>query len=177
MARLRFLQPSKRGSSMHTVTIEGDKVHAISPEGQKASITIRELIKRAKPRRMDSCGVIIPNGVRLMYSDGPISIWVHESPACVVRLKWIDSRSRARYGPGTRYRMVRIALPYLVVLAVFQHGVLTDANECFFRVRELSSENDELLYPALLNCSRFQPPDGRPLSWICSQRMDRTELM
>jgi hypothetical protein len=37
-------------------------------------------------------------------------------------------------------------------------------------------ETDSLLYPALLNCSRFKPPEGRPLSWICTQKLDRSPL-
>ena len=72
---------------------------------------------------------------------------------------------------------MNISLPYLVVLAVFEHGQLSEFNECFFRVAPLESENDALGYPALLNCSRFQPPDGRPLSWICTQKLDRSKLL
>ncbi len=30
-----------------------------------------------------------------------------------------------------------------------------------------------LCYPALLNCSKFVPPEGRPLSWICTQNLKR----
>jgi hypothetical protein len=69
-----------------------------------------------------------------------------------------------------------LALPYLIVLAVFARSPagrlrLTHANECFFRTAPLRHPDDELLYPGLLNCSRFDPPDGRPLSWICTQHL------
>jgi hypothetical protein len=77
---------------------------------------------------------------------------------------------------------VRIALPYLIVLAVFcaqPNGrlQLSNANECFFRVEPLKRLDEPLLYPALLNCSRFSPPEGRPLSWICTQHLKPTAAM
>jgi hypothetical protein len=40
-------------------------------------------------------------------------------------------------------------------------------------LRDLS---DELCFPALLNCSKFDPPQGRPLSWICTQHLSLKEL-
>jgi len=62
---------------------------------------------------------------------------------------------------------------------VFEPGpgdvpVLSQANECFFRNAPLRSLDDEVQYPALLNCSRFNPPDRRPLSWICTQYLHRS---
>ena len=41
-------------------------------------------------------------------------------------------------------------------------------NVCFSTV----PGTDRLFYPALLNCSKFDPPDGRPLSWICTQKLN-----
>jgi hypothetical protein len=77
---------------------------------------------------------------------------------------------------------VRIALPYLIMLVVFGADAsgnlqLTGANECFFRVDPLKTLEDPLLYPALLNCSRFESPAGRPLSWICTQHLRPTPGM
>jgi hypothetical protein len=54
---------------------------------------------------------------------------------------------------------------------------LGGANECFFRVEPLKSLDDALFYPALLNCSRFEPQTGRPLSWICTQHLKPTPAM
>lgn len=164
---------------MQNVTIEGNMVHAVSPEGQKASIKIQDLFQRSSPRRMDSCGVLIPDGVRLMYSDpdGRLAVWVHETPPCVIQLKWIASDSPVPYGQGSKYRMVRIAIPYLIVLAAFENGRVSDFNECFFRTDPLESEDDPLLYPGLLNCSKFHRPEGHPLSWICTQKLDRSQFM
>ncbi len=164
---------------MQTVTIEGNMVHAVSPEGQKASIKLQDLFQRSSPRRMDSCGVILPDGIRLMYSDpdGRLTVWVHETPPCIVRLKWIATDSPVPYGQGSKYRMVRIALPYVIVLAAFEQGRVSDFNECFFRNESLDGEDDELFYPALLNCSKFHRQEGRPLSWICTQKLERGTFM
>jgi hypothetical protein len=37
--------------------------------------------------------------------------------------------------------------------------------------------DDDLFFPALLNCSKFVPPEGRPLSWICTQHLKATPAM
>jgi hypothetical protein len=38
----------------------------------------------------------------------------------------------------------------------------------------LAGPDDELLFPALLNCSKFEPEEGHPLAWICTQHIDRS---
>jgi hypothetical protein len=53
---------------------------------------------------------------------------------------------------------------------------LSGSNECFFRNEPLGSLDDDLCYPALLNCSRFDPQEGRPLSWICTQHLDYASI-
>jgi hypothetical protein len=78
---------------------------------------------------------------------------------------------------------VRIALPYLVIFAVFDRGAdglpnIVRTDECFFRDKPLKSLSDELAYPALLNCSKWNDPHPmRPLSWICTQHLRPTKLM
>jgi hypothetical protein len=54
---------------------------------------------------------------------------------------------------------------------------LSGLNECFFRNDPLQSLDDELFYPALLNCSKFHRPEGNPLSWICTQYLDRNSFI
>ncbi|OHB79508.1 MAG: hypothetical protein A2W31_08490 [Planctomycetes bacterium RBG_16_64_10] len=159
------------------ITIEGQTVRAVSPEGQTASMPLSELLNQSTEPPPDSGGVILCNGIRLIYSRGPMTIVVHETPPRVHLFDWIAKHSPARHGPRTCYRPVRIALPYLIVIAMFEQYRLGRRNECFFRVEPLSDQNGEdspLLYPALLNCSKFSPPDGKPLSWICTAEMDRS---
>jgi hypothetical protein len=159
------------------VTIEGDRVTALSREGQTASIPLADLLRRMTPPRMGTGGVVIPDGVKLILSKGDFTIWVHETPPRVFHLKWIAPDSASPHGREAKYRTVRMALPYVVLFGVFgpvlasERG-LTHANECFFATRPVTSLADPLLYPALLNCSKFEPPDGKPLSWICTQYID-----
>lgn len=163
------------------ICIEEDQVTATSPEGETATVPLGRLLELMNPVRMDTGCAVLPDGVKAILTSGPVSIWVHETPPRVFNLKWIAADSPAHYGPETEYRSVRIALPYLLVLAVFHtkpgdQPVLTKANECFFRTEPLRSLQDPLLYPALLNCSKFEPPEGKPLSWICTQHLLRSSL-
>jgi hypothetical protein len=167
---------------MDTVTLKDTLAEARSPEGQAARISVADLVARLAPQRMDTCGAVLPDGVKAVFSRGPVTVWVHQTPPRVFNLKWIAEGSGAPFGGGTRYRDVRLALPYLIVFAVFAPGEngwqqLGHSNECFFRNAPLESVDDELFYPALLNASKFHPQEGRPLAWICTQHLDRQPLV
>lgn len=129
---------------------------------------------------MDTGELLLTAGVRAVRSRGAVTVVVIERPPSLHRFNWIAADSRSRFGAGTKYREVTLALPYLVLLAVFtmgEGGRLTLApgcNECFFRNEPLRSLDDELCYPALLNCSKFRVQEGRPLVWICTQYLDRS---
>ncbi|HEY2952916.1 MAG TPA: hypothetical protein VGK40_10050, partial [Verrucomicrobiae bacterium] len=129
------------GKPLDHITIDGGEVTATSPEGKMASMPLEEFAARMASRKMDTCGVILPSGVVAMKSEGPITVWVHQTPPSVYRFKWIAKDSPAPYGSEAKYRTVRIALPYLLVFAVFtgEHGQLTLSknNECFFRTDPL----------------------------------------
>jgi hypothetical protein len=167
---------------MSKVTIDGKLIRAVSAEGQTASLPIAELAGKIAPARMNTCGVILPDGVKAVLGEGHVVLWVHETPPSVMNLKWIAKDSPVKFGPQTRSRQVRISLPYLIVLAVFapaEHGQLqlSNMNECFFRNKPITDESDDLFFPALLNCSRFVPEEGRSLSWICTQYLDRSSFI
>jgi hypothetical protein len=163
------------------VIIRDKEVMAVSPEGQPASMRLAKLVQiilRANDQYMDTRGVVLPDGVKLLASRGSVTIWVYERPPQIYSLQWIANNSPAPYGTEASYRTVRIALPYLIILAVFLPGrgnriQLNGFNECFFRPAPLKNPGtDRLFYPALLNCSKFDPPEGRPLSWICTQKLN-----
>jgi hypothetical protein len=168
--------------SNEVITIKGKDVHAVSPEGQTATISVHDLVTKLSHQRMDTNGVVLPDGIKSVASRGPVTIWVHQTPPRVWQFKWISTDSPKHYGPGAKYRMIKIALPYLVVFAVYAPGetgqvMLSQFNECFFRTHPLDDvEKDELLYPALLNCSKFHVAEGNPLSWICTQHLDRRQF-
>ena len=176
---------STQKKPVEEVVIKDKEVEAVSPEGQKVSMGLAKLIQtilRADRQSMDTGGVVLPDGVKLLASRGSVTIWVYERPPQVYSLKWIARNSPAPFGRKARYHTVKIALPYLVIMAVFVPGrgnklQLSVHNECFFRRAPLKNPAaDRLSYPALLNCSKFEPPDGRPLSWICTQKLDYASI-
>jgi hypothetical protein len=182
MALFNKARPPQQDPAPAQLEIQGQEVVATSPEGKTARMPLDLLLARVAAGQASSGPLILPDGVKSVWSRGRITIWVWESPPRVYNFDWIANDSPAAFGPGTTYRKVRLALPYLVVLAVFgrnEAGLphLIAVNECFFRNAPLKRLDDELLYPALLNCSKFDPPDGRPLSWICTQHLRPTPRM
>jgi hypothetical protein len=165
-----------------TVTIEGDEVRAALPEGVAASMKLESLLERIQATVPDSRGAILPDGVKCVLPTGNGCVVVHQTPPRVYNFRWITADSKAEYGPGTSYRQVRLALPYLIVLAVFERARgglprLSGRNECFFVNQPLDVKglDTELCYPALLNCSRFPEEPGQPLAWICTQHLSPRE--
>jgi hypothetical protein len=175
MSPLTKPTPGPPGSQL---AIEGDDVHVVTPEGARKSMPIGALVKALRGSENSGSGMVLPDGVKMAFSRGRSVIWVHQSPPSVRRLKWIADDSPAPYGESARYREVTIALPYVIVLAIFLPGpggkaILSDHNEAFFCNAPLTTSDEELCYPALLNCSKFDPQEGRPLSWICTQYLRR----
>jgi len=178
-----MVQKTPEKQNNEEVVIKGKQVCATSPEGQRACIDlerfIQVVVRLLGQAPQGDC--ILPDGVKLEKTRGPITVWVYERPPQVYSLKWIAGDSPAPFGKETKYRTVRIALPYLLVLAVFERGagdhlMLSHRNECFFLNAPLKSPQDKLFYPALLNCSKFEPQEGHPLSWICTAKLDVRSL-
>lgn len=162
---------------MSVITIRNSTVSATSPEGIKATMPLSNFAECIAPKLMDTGDFVLPDGGKGLRSKGSVSVLVHETPPHVASFKWIAHDSPVPFGPGTKYRVVKIALPYLLILAVYQtrRGItsLAKCSECFFANRPFSSyEEDMLCYPALLNCSRFEQADGHPLAWICCQHLN-----
>lgn len=164
------------------VTLDGE--HAkVASEGGESTMPIATLAERMGPP-MSTGSVILPSGIKAVLSQGSTTVWVYEKPPHIARLSWVRADSPSPCGPGTTYRQVEIALPYLIVLAVFRRDgnglpALTLKDECFFRNQPLKSLDDELCYPALLNCSKYNPTPypGAPMSWICTQHLKHTKQM
>ncbi|MHC4415950.1 MAG: hypothetical protein ACYS0G_11760 [Planctomycetota bacterium] len=174
-----------------TVRIEGDKVVAVSPEGKTAEMPLEEMLAQLALPSADTGSAALPPGISYVRSRGRCTVWVHETPPQVWNLKWVDPKSKVR-SLGATYGDVVIALPYIVVFALFRPGApdgqltLSDSNECFFRNTPLESyDEDEVLVPALLNCSLYASPHdkekigvpGRSVVWICTQLLNRTAFM
>lgn len=169
--------------AVERVTLEGDEARALSPEGVEAGMRLATLLDLARPRRIDTGYLILPDGVKSVVPTSRGLVVTHQTPPRAWSFKWIAEGSPARWGPGTEYRTVRLALPYLIVIAVFEEdpdGVprLSGRNECFFANEPLESAGVEskLCYPALLNCSRFPRDPRHSLAWVCTQHLGRAEL-
>lgn len=175
--RRRLRRPAKM-SHGYEIYFDSEKVYATTPEGKTASMRLAELFAQASAPLLDLSRVIPPKGV-IQRTEGNAVLWIYQREPQPYNFKWIAPDSATPFGRGTKYREVSIALPYLVVFAVFMvvppgRLTLTNANEAFFRNGPIRTVEDELCYPALLNCSLFNPPEGRPLAWICTQHLDRS---
>ncbi len=163
------------------ITIDGNVVTA-DEYGIFQKMPLEKLMQIAGPG-MSTKDCVLPTGIKAVLSRGPITIWVWEKAPCIQRLSWIAEDSPRPYGPNTKYRNVRISLPYLVIFAVFSRGAaglpyIVKTDECFFRNEPLKSLDDELCYPALLNCSKLTNQNElTPLSWICTQYLKATKQM
>ena len=160
------------------IVIRGDTARVKSLDGKSVAIPVSKLLEQAMPSHVDSGGFRLPREARFAYSRGKLLILACEYPPGPYTLSWITDRSPAPFGPGAEYEPVTLSLPYVIVLAVFEDSFLSSHNECFFRKEPLTEvdEDNELLYPGLLNCSRFMPPQGKPLSWICTEHLDYMSL-
>src|ERR1035437_693602 len=169
---------------VNNVVIEGDRAIVMSPDvHEKSSMSVEDLCQRVGPG-MSTGPVILPSGIKTVLSQGNLTLWFWEQPPRIHQLSWVREDSPQPFGGGTTYRNVRIALPYLVIMAVFSrysNGIpnLMRKDEFFFRNEPLKSLDDELCYPALLNCSKFSggANNGNPLSWICTQYLKQTKKM
>jgi hypothetical protein len=182
LAMFRFLRPQEAAVPVARFIVDDTQAVATSPEGKTASMPVGELLAKCAMGHMSTGAAILPDGIKAVISQGYVTIWAWESPPRVYQFDWIANDSPKAFGQGTTYRKVRLSLPYLIVLAVFarnQAGLpqLLPKNECFFRTAPLKSLEDPLFYPALLNCSKFAPPEGHPLSWICTQHLKPTSKM
>jgi hypothetical protein len=181
-AVLRLHQARKPALPVSKLVVEDTEVVATSPEGATVRMPVEALLAKVAAGQLSTGDLILPDGVKTVISQGAITIMVWESPPRLHQFDWIANDSPAGYGQGTTYRKVRLALPYVIMVAVFARNEaglpqLLSKNECFFRNAPLKRLDDELLYPALLNCSKFTPQEGRPLSWICTQHLRPTPTM
>lgn len=162
------------------VVLEGDRAVGRTPDGTERALPLVRLLERLVPKVPSTEGQVLPDGVKALVPGRGGVVLVHESPPQPMSLRWLAPDSKARFGPESTYRTVRIALPYVWVLALFQEEdgrlVLSGANECFFSNEPLRSLEQEPRYPALLNCSRFQEGLPKPLAWICTASLDLKEL-
>lgn len=161
-----------------SVTLDGGDVRVTTEEGTEGRLSLDAVLAELPREGPDTAGILPEGTVGVFGLPRGGQVVVHQTPPTVRRLRWVARDSEERWGPGTKYREVRVALPYLVLLAVFGRKgprgqpVLTDRNEVFFRTAPLRSLDDPLSYPALLNVS-YYGDRGPSLAWVCTQHLQR----
>jgi hypothetical protein len=163
------------------LTIENGRAIVTTEEGKRLEFGEAELLAMLRGEFLPPLnGAAFPDGVKFMEWRDPTLVVVHQMPPHCRRLRWIAPDSPADYGPGTKYRTVRLSIPYAITFAVYhRHAAglhLTNGNELYFRNQPLVSRKDTLGYPALLNISRIKTKT-RERSWICTQHLRRSPQM
>ncbi len=163
------------------LTIQNGKVVLKTEEGQsieRPEADLYDMFHREIRPPIDGCA--LPDGVKFYEWRDPFFLVVHQHPPFCRSLRWIAPDSPADYGPGAKYRKVRLSIPYANTFAMyFCRGgklLLTGFNELYFRNEPLRSKSDSLGYPALLNISAIKTKE-RTRSWICTQHLRNTAEM
>jgi hypothetical protein len=168
---------STTDSAAPSIGIQGDFASVTWPEGREIRMSLDELVAATQPRWFGD--TVWPDGVKIVREMSHGAIVVHQTPSRVHNLQWIAEDSPTDYGKGVKYRGARVALPYVILVAVYRIArsgrlQLSSGNECFFANAPLGSVDDPMCYPALLNVSKMpEPLESRPLAWTCTQYLDR----
>ena len=155
------------------ILIHNGKVVLTTEEGQKLERAETLLLDMLRHEYLPPLnGTAFPDGIKLYEWREPFLLVVHQTPPHVRQMRWIANDSPKRFGPGTKYRKVRLSIPYSITFAIYcHHGTglfIGGANELYFRNEPLCTRNDKLCFPALLNISRIKTPK-RDRAWICTQ--------
>jgi hypothetical protein len=120
-------------------------------------------------------GFALPDGLKFYRWIAPFLCIVHQLPPLVHHVRWITDDSPVPFGPGTKFENRRLSMPYAITFAVYcqlgRHLSLIGYNELYFRNEPLSSLEDKLAFPPLLNVSRIDTKT-RSRSWICTQHLE-----
>jgi hypothetical protein len=171
-------QRASPGPTAEIVTLRDNVATVVTDEGNEYQMPIEQLFRLAVPTVVESGGLNLSSEVRFGYTRGQTTVLVCEYSAGPYTLFWVTDDSELAGGVRPPYRAVTISLPYVIVMAAFEDSTLSNLNECFFSTTPLgvTDEDNELLFPGLLNCSRFEPQEGRPLSWICTEELNRRAI-
>ena len=166
--------PAEASAPGPIVTLSGSEARAALPEGAAAALPVSELFDLARPQRLDTRDLIVPDGVKCLLPTPRGFVLVHQTPPSPHRFRWIENGSPAEYGPDATYRPVRLALPYVITLARFEgtRGSLphlSQRNECFFtqpsRSRSVGIDTP-LSFPGASQLLARFPDDGSPAALL-----------
>jgi hypothetical protein len=105
----------------------------------------------------------IPEGVKFIRKRGNAVVLVIEEQPQLRTVRWLAGHSPVPYGPGAKYRMARLAFPFVVLVVALKGGALTGYQQCYYRTAPLESFSDSLLYPNLYNVAAGYGQE----CWLC----------
>jgi len=111
----------------------------------------------------------IPDNVKWIVRSGKVEVYIVELKPELRWIKWVADDSPEPYGEGATYLYRKLATPYVIMKATFQHGKLGGTVELFYRNTPLECINDELYYSNLLNVSNGA---YGCYAWFCTQYLN-----
>jgi len=170
----------EKGNSNQAI-IQDDHVAVTTPEGVAALMPLKDLISQLGDNSIDTRNLVLPDGTKAAITSGNMTIMVWEIPPQVHSVKWTTA-TNPNNDTKKNYKQRSISLPYIIIIAPFtKHAsnglILHNSPECYFSNNPIKSMEDKISFPALLNCSKhIREVDKRPLSWICTQYLNYSEI-
>src|SRR5437660_9301307 len=94
------------------LSIENGKVVLITEEGQRVERPEAQLVEMLRREFVPPLNErALPDGVKFCEWRPPLLLLVHQQPPHVRQCRWIADDSPSEYGPGTKYRKVRLSIP------------------------------------------------------------------
>jgi hypothetical protein len=159
-----------------TMHVEGETIVLRTPEGHGYTLGLDELFTLLVGPWKPLSELVLPRGTRAVRSVPGGLVVVFETPPGVHRVRWIAPTPEAKRGRGTVYREVELAFPYLILVTGVRIGsagipVHRGWTEAYFSNQPLTSSQDRLHYPPLLNVCRTPEGGG---SVVCMQGLVRS---
>lgn len=148
--------------------LEGSDYRCTGGDGGPSAGAIAELVQQvvAASRKGMHSAPLPSHGIRWLPSEGPLTVCIMELEPDLRRMMWIAADSPAKRGRAARYQPRQLATPYIVLKVPFMNDRIIGRVELFYRNQPLTSLDDEVLWPNLLNVS---PHSYHCRAWLCTQ--------
>ena len=149
--------------------ISGNTVQVRSGRSKLAEVAIGDFVRAVGRASGPGPDVVVPRGVRVSRRVGEALAVAVEVPPGARRVRWIRDDSDEPFGEDAKYREVRLAFPFVIVLLVLHRGRLTGQQQLYYRTAPLESADDPLLLPNLYNVATGY---GQRC-WLCLQHVNQ----
>lgn len=147
-----------------SIEISGTQVVGRLDGEKTASLGVRDFVTGFLSRvESPPSNEAIPEGLRFGWRRGDFLVLVLEEKPALRTVRWLANDSPAPFGRRAKYRTVRLAFPFVVLVVTLCGGELTGHQQAFYRTAPLRRLSDELLLPNLRNVARAYEQDA----WLC----------